>query len=95
MSPECTDGDVHEYLSMLITIDQRAGTMTFQMPKLSIKLKALLESMGDRAKKRGKYCRKEIYVRGEPMNVSSKGLPLVWKLEIFSQRYGQNVYPTS
>ena len=21
--------------------------------------------------------------------------PLVWKLEIFSQRYGQNVYPTS
>ena len=74
VSPECTDGDVHEYLSMLITIDRRAGTLTFQMPKLFIKLKALLESMGDRAKKRGKYCRKEIYVRGEPMNVSSKGL---------------------
>lgn len=52
MSPECTDGDVHEYLSMLIAIDRRAGTLTFQMPKLFIKLKALLESMGDRAKKR-------------------------------------------
>ena len=32
VSPECTDGDIHEYLSMLITIDRKARTMTFQSP---------------------------------------------------------------
>ena len=65
VSPECTDGDVHEYLSMCITIDRKAGTMTFKMPKLFKKLKTLLESMGDRAKKKGRFCRKEILVKGE------------------------------
>ena len=65
VSPECTDGDVHEYLSMCITLDRKAGTMTFRMPKLFKKLRALLESMGDRAKKKGRFCRKEILVKGE------------------------------
>ena len=65
VSPECTDGDVHEYLSMCITIDRKAGTMTFKMPKLFKKLRTLLESMGDRAKKKGRFCRKEILIKGE------------------------------
>ena len=47
VSPECTDGDVHEYLSMFITIDRKEGTMTFKMPKLFKKLRTFLESMGD------------------------------------------------
>ena len=42
VSPECTDGDEHEYLSMLLKIDRKAGTMTFRMPKLFKKLKACL-----------------------------------------------------
>ena len=45
VSPECTDGDVHEYLSMLIKIDREKGTLTFQMPKLMKKLKILLQSI--------------------------------------------------
>ena len=65
VSPECTDGDVHEYLNMFITIDRKEGTMTFKMPKLFKKLRNLLESMGDRAKKKGRFCRKEILVKGE------------------------------
>ena len=35
VSPECIDGDGHEYLSMLLKIDRKAGTMTFRMPKFS------------------------------------------------------------
>ena len=74
VSPECADGDIHEYLSMLITIDRKARTMTFQMPKLYKKLKTLLESMGERAKRRGRFARREIYVKGEPRYASSKGV---------------------
>ena len=74
MSPECTDGDIHEYLSMLITIDRKARTMTFRMPKLYQKLKTLIESMGERAKRRGRFARKEIYVKGEPQYACSKGV---------------------
>ena len=59
VSPECTDGDEHEYLSMLLKIDRKAGTMTFRMPKLFKKLKALLESMGSRARRKAKFARRE------------------------------------
>ena len=71
VSPECTDGLVHEYLSMLITIDRSKGEMTFRMPKLFKKLRAMLESMGDRARKRGRFCRKERIVRGEVVGSSA------------------------
>ena len=43
--------------------------MTFQMPKLMKKLKTLLESMGDRAKRRSKFCRKQKYVKGVPEDI--------------------------
>ena len=71
VSPECTDGLVHEYLSMLITIDRSKGEMTFRMPKLFKKLRAMLESMGDRARKQGRFCRKERIVRGEVVGSSA------------------------
>lgn len=41
VSPECTDGGVHEYLNILIAIDRKAGTLTFRVPSLFKKLKAL------------------------------------------------------
>ena len=41
VSPECTDGDEHEYLSMLLKIDRKAGSMTFRLAKLFKKLRAL------------------------------------------------------
>ena len=53
VSPECTDGLVHEYLSMLITIDRKKGELTFRTPKLLKKLRETLVSMGERAKKAG------------------------------------------
>ena len=72
VSPQCTDGLVHEYLIMLITIDMSKGLMTFRMPKLFKKLRAMLKSMGDRARKRGRFCRKERIVHGEVVG-SSEG----------------------
>ena len=71
LSQECTTGDEHEYLSMLINIDRKKGTLTFRMPKLYKKLKAALESMGDRAKRRGRFCTREKLVKGEPQVVES------------------------
>ena len=51
---------------MCLTLDRKAGAMNFKMPKLFKKLRALLESMEDRAKKKGRFCRKEVLVKGEP-----------------------------
>ena len=57
---------------MLITIDRKKGEMTFRMPKLFKKLRAMLESMGDRAKKRGRFCRKERILHGEVVSSSDR-----------------------
>ena len=76
LSEECTQGDQHEYLSMLITIDRKKGSLTFKMPKLYKKLKSALESMGDRARRRGRYCTREKLVKGEPQVVESKNTDL-------------------
>ena len=73
VSPECTDGDEHEYLSMLLKIDRKAGTMTFRMPKLFKKLKALLESMGPKARKKAKFARKERRVKDQVYSDSRRG----------------------
>ena len=72
VSPECTDGLVHEYLSMLITIDRKKGQMTFRMPKLFKKLRAMLESMGDRAKKQSRFCKRERILHGEVVSSSER-----------------------
>lgn len=76
VSPECKDGDIHEYLSMLIKIDRQAGTLKFQMPKLMKKLKTLLESIGERAKRKSKFCRKQKYVEGVPEDLPTLALYL-------------------
>ena len=54
---------------MLIQIDRKNGTLTFRMPKLFKKLKHLLEAMGDRAKRQGRFCMKERLVNGEAFEV--------------------------
>jgi len=73
VSPECIDGDGHEYLSMLLKIDRKAGTMTFRMPKLFKKLKALLESMRTRARKKAKFARRERRVKYQVYSDVRKG----------------------
>ena len=70
-SPECTTGSEHEYLSMLMKVDNKEGTLTFTTPKLYKKLESLLNSMGERAKRRGKFCTREKLVKGEPRELPS------------------------
>ena len=41
-SPECTSGDEHEYLSIMMKIDRLNGTMTFKTPKLYQKLRTVV-----------------------------------------------------
>ena len=71
--PECTDGDEHEFLSLLLNIDRKAGTMTFRMPKLFKKFKALLESMGPKARKKAKFARRERRVKDQVYDDVRKG----------------------
>ena len=42
------------------------------MPKLFKKLREMLESMGERAKKRSRFCKKERIIRGEVVSVSDR-----------------------
>ena len=59
---------------MLLKLDHEKGTLTFRTPKLYKKLEDLLNSMGPRAVKRGKFCTKEKLVRGEPQEVKSASI---------------------
>ena len=52
-------------------LDQQKGILTFRTPKHYKKLEDLLNSMGPRAVKRGKFCTKEKLVREEPQEVKS------------------------
>ena len=62
---------------MLITIDRSKGEMAFRMPKLLTKLREMFESMEDRAKKRGRFCRKERIIHGEMVGSSEGGRSVV------------------